>query len=490
MSVIALLEKIKSRDKKIISDKKMALNGGDFYQKVCTASSKLKALGITEGVPVLVNLNNDIASVINLFAAWKLQAAVFVGNPFNPIDGVTNTIAKFKLYAVLGNKSTVKALHSLLVGSADENQAEPQCHFSDGLAALVLQNNLHNVNTTQQLERHAGIAIFSSGSTGEPKAILNSFDSILENALSHADAIGLKETDVVGCILPIFYSYGLVANLLSAIAVGAKVALQNAKAGAEESWMRENRVSVIALTPFFAKDLIITSPHLRVITIGGDALHARTAKKIKKNHPNCELYSTFGLTEAGPRVATWRFDNCENFPEHRVVPLGEPLSCCEVELDGHGQLIVNTNTKMIGYYNGYSLGVTIPNWAENTVETGDLFEEINGNYFFVGRDKDIIVQNGEKIFPALVEMVLLGMDEVEDARVIGLSDPDKGEVAEVFIKAKSELCKDKVRRFLLSHLPHASMPTNFHMVKNISRTATGKKSSITQFRQQIQKQSA
>ena len=122
-------------------------------------------------------------------------------------------------------------------------------------------------------------------------------------------------------------------------------------------------------------------------------------------------------------------------------------------------------------------------WHEDEVHTGDIFEKIDGNHYFVTRDKDMIVQNGEKIFPANVESTLISIDGVIDARLIGSHDKVKGEIAEAYIQATKETDIKYIQQKLLALLPRSSMPSKFHLVKKINRTATGKKANKESFKE-------
>lgn len=481
MEVMSLLGRLRSSDKIVLADKHFQLTGSEFVDKVMETSEILAQYHVGKGTPVLVTLNNDVPSVVALFASWYRQAMVFIGNPFSPVESYAELIGNYRIHTVIAGKPAIKALQiELANSSASVNYA------LNTLSALSIPEHLHAIAEVDLRLEAAAVAIFSSGSTGKPKAILHSFASVYQNASAHAQAIGLKDTDTVGCVLPIFYSYGLVANLLSALITGARVVLQQAKSGLDDSWISAQGISVIALTPFFARDIQITSPSLRVMTLGGDALDMDTARKIRSAHPNCELYSTYGLTEAGPRVATWRFDNCD-LPQHNIAPLGEPLACNSFELlgldenHGQGELVVETRTRMLGYYYGFNQGIEIPDWGINKVYTGDLFQMIDGQYYFVGRSKDLIVQNGEKIYPALIESLLLRLENIIDARVIGAQDSIKGQIAEAYIHASCHLDIHNIERFLLAHLPRSAIPAKYYLVEKINRTVTGKKTNNALF---------
>ncbi|MFT6097863.1 MAG: acyl-CoA synthetase (AMP-forming)/AMP-acid ligase II [Arenicella sp.] len=480
MNIQDLLAPLNGLEKPILIDKKRTLSGRELVSEVSRYQQLLTRNGITKGVPVLLNMSNDSDSVIALLAAWSNKAVVFVSNPFTPIKKIQKTVEGFQLHAFIGSNVLVKTLAKTWDKQASH---EHLAIFLGGLS--LLKTSPSSASLDKANLKSAAVAIFSSGSTGEPKAILNSFANIYRNAECHGKAIGLQQDDVVACALPLYYSYGLVANLISALIYRCTITLTNLNVNFDQQWFSEQSVSVIGLTPFFAKNLVIESPSLRVMTLGGDALPIKTAKQIRQNHPNCELYSTYGLTEAGPRVATWRFDNCD-WPDTQLAPLGSPLDCCTFRLstdslnNSRGELVISTQTKMLGYYRHGKLKMA--KGKHDEVYTEDIFEMVGNDCFFVTRIKDIIVQNGEKIFPASVESHLLSIEGVLDARVIGKPDKDKGEIAEALIYVDKGVNSATVKLALMSLIPRASMPTNFYLVDDIQRTETGKKVSLESMR--------
>ena len=286
---------------------------------------------------------------------------------------------------------------------------------------------------------------------------------------------------MIAGFLPIYYSYGLVANLISSLVRGSKFIFQARSSQLDPLWANENKVSVLALTPYFGQRMDVKIPTLRMLTFGGDALSSEAANELKSKFVGCELYSTYGLTEAGPRVASWRFDH-QDIPSGLIVPLGEPLDGCELELLSHsndlaglGELVVKTSTHTLGYFYGVGRGVEIPDWPEGKVYTGDLFIKTKEHFYFVSRDKEMIVQNGEKLFPPVIESIIRHIEGVIDVRVEGVFDKDKGQIARAMIHADREIPVSKLRRSLLKELPHASIPAEFAFVDFIERSATGKK---------------
>lgn len=472
MSIKSLLETLNDVRTVVLKDAEKQLTGQLLVTEVQQRSEELLAQGINANSTVLIRLTNKVNTVVSLLSVVNIGATIFVGNPYEPIEETAAKSKRFGLQYIIGEKPALRGVSATL----NKQEIESEIHFLNTFQ-FIATGIPAQPNELMQGER---IALFSSGTTGAPKAIIHAFTSILRNANMHADSIGLKSSDVVGGVLPIYYSFGLVASLFASLAKGCCYCFQPRSSTVDENWASTEAISVLSLTPFFANQLDVKLPSLRLLTLGGDALSSDIATSIKAKFNHCELYSTYGLTEAGPRVSTWRFDN-KPIPEDQIVPLGEPLEGVSLRLEqvnaatNIGELIVNTPTKMLGYLMGDNQPPLIPEWAENGICTGDLFSEVDQELVFRSRKKELIVQNGEKIYPPVIESVIKQISTVVDAIVVGVESEEKGQVAKAQIQCSQEMTVQEIRKALLCHLPHAVIPSQFEFVERIQRSQTGKK---------------
>ncbi|GAA3917553.1 class I adenylate-forming enzyme family protein [Litoribacillus peritrichatus] len=483
MEITRFLSNLEANHNVVLSEFQASLTGRELYYSISEFAAELENSGFEKGSAALVRMTNSISSVIAFFGVLKAGGVVFVGNPYDPIPRVCQVIKQFGVECFFADKPSVFAVQNTFAMQVIESEV------NEHLNGRMFSYSLSKVNEPAIAESKkalnpitdAQVAIFSSGTTGQPKAILHSARNVFINAQRHCDAVGLRSDDVIAGFLPIYYSYGLVANLIASLVKGSKFVFQARSSQLDPLWANENKISVLALTPYFGQRLDVDIPSLRMLTFGGDALSSEAANILKSKFAGCELYSTYGLTEAGPRVASWRFDH-QDIPSGLIVPLGEPLAGCELELLSHsddatdlGELVVKTSTRTLGYFYGVERGVEMPDWPEGKVKTGDLFMKTNEHFYFVSRDKEMIVQNGEKLFPPVIESIIRHIDGVIDVRVEGIFDQEKGQIARAKIHADIEIPASKLRRSLLKELPHASIPADFVFVDHIERSATGKK---------------
>jgi acyl-CoA synthetase (AMP-forming)/AMP-acid ligase II len=260
------------------------------------------------------------------------------------------------------------------------------------------------------------VVLMTSGTSGIASGCLHGIDALLRNAGRHATAIGQRPDDTVLVSLPLYYSYGLVAQALAAFVRGSRLVVSGPpftpRSFAET--IRAYEVTVSSLTPSAAVRLAAEPPAgpaaLRVLTVGGDALDPGHVGSLLADGPQEELYLTYGLTEAGPRVTTLA---AHREPENRWGSVGTPLPGVRTHLrdaagDGPGaELVVESDTVLRRRLPGGA-----PT-AANTVTTGDRFDiDADGYHFFRGRSGDSVVVGGEKIWLPSVRRIAAGVPGV------------------------------------------------------------------------------
>jgi acyl-CoA synthetase (AMP-forming)/AMP-acid ligase II len=263
------------------------------------------------------------------------------------------------------------------------------------------------------------VVVMTSGTSGIATGCLHGVDALLRNAERHATAIGQRADDTVLVSLPLYYSYGLVAQAMAAFVRGSRLVVSGPpftpRSFAET--IHAHDVTVSSLTPStavrLAEEPTAGPAALRVLTVGGDALDPAHVGALLAGGPQEELYLTYGLTEAGPRVTTLA---AHREPERRWGSVGVPLPGVRTYLrdpagDGPGaELVVESDTVLRRRLPGGA-----PT-AAGTVATGDRFDiDADGYHFFRGRSGDSVVVGGEKIWLPSVRRIAAGVPGVRRA---------------------------------------------------------------------------
>jgi acyl-CoA synthetase (AMP-forming)/AMP-acid ligase II len=272
--------------------------------------------------------------------------------------------------------------------------------------------------SSHELHPDLALLLSTSGSTGSPKLVRLSAESLQANATAIADYLGIRDTDVAATTLPMGYCYGL-SVLNSHLERGAAVVLTDLSVVDACFWklFREHRVSSLAGVPhtfdlldrvgFDAMDL----PSLRYITQAGGRLAPDRVRRYAElgRRSGWDLFVMYGQTEATARMAYLPPELALTRPGciGRAIP-GGSFALDGVDADGVGELVFAGPNVMLGYAttaDDLALGRTV-----HRLRTGDLARRHDdGLYEVVGRSSRLSKVFGLRIDLARVEEQLAAL---------------------------------------------------------------------------------
>jgi long-chain acyl-CoA synthetase len=280
------------------------------------------------------------------------------------------------------------------------------------------------------------VVVLTSGTSGTASGCVFDVESLLLNGQRHAEAIGQREEDVVLVNLPLYFSFALVAQALASLVCGNRIVISGPPFNStlHQKTLRDYGVTISSLTPVLVRSMLQSDANslnqLRVLTVGGDALEPEMVARLLQIRDGGELYITYGLTQAGPRVSTLA---AHAEPPRRYSSVGRPLSGTNVFLRSVAgardlnQLYVTSETVMnraIGRVEGR------PDYepVAGTIATGDAFQQDNEGYlYFAGRLSDYISRKGEKVSLAAVRRMVSQLPQVFSAKTIVVEHKEGGE---------------------------------------------------------------
>ena len=332
---------------------------------------------------------------------------------------------------------------------------------------------------------------YTSGTEGVPKGVMLSHKNLLANVLqasawSTADLVAGEE--VIVSALPYCHVFGLTANLLFPIKLGAKNLLL-ADGRDHESFVKlaeQHSVSIIVGVSTLFNELLKTKgfdqldfSSLKLSLAGGMTLHKSVARDWSQvtSMPIIECY---GMTEASPAIAA----NPLSLLKYSGY-IGLPLPSTEVsirDLRGNalspgnpGELWVKGPQVMLGYWKERGRAHSTIN-AEGWLRTGDVALMMDSGFIkLIERVRDIINVSGFVIYPSEIETVVKSHPAVEDAGVIGVPDERSGEAVRLFVVSKDgsndqtqlfEYCKAKLSAY--------KRPKTIEFVERIPRQKSGR----------------
>jgi long-chain acyl-CoA synthetase len=260
-----------------------------------------------------------------------------------------------------------------------------------------------------------GLVLFSSGSTGKSKAALHNFSFLLEKfqvPRKRLCTLTFLLLDHIGGINTLLYT---VSN------GGIVVSVNSRDPDAICDAIEKFKVELLPTSPTFLNLLLISEAYKRhdlssltLVTYGTEVMPESTLQRIHEALPNVTLQQTYGLSELG--ILRSKSKSSDSL---WVKVGGEGYETKIVD----GILWLRARSAMLGYLNAPS-----PFDEEGWMNTGDMVE-VDGEYIrILGRKSEIINVGGQKVFPSEVESVLLQMQNVKDAVVLGEPHPITGRI--------------------------------------------------------------
>lgn len=322
----------------------------------------------------------------------------------------------------------------------------------------------------------------TSGTTARPKRVVLQLDRVLKNAKAHAQSLGLSAEDRILSCLPFHHVFTLSSHIFSVISLGATFIVGRDSMPQTISWMIKNHnVSYTSFVPAILDAIVRNFDHemfnlksLKKISVGSAPVSMKQIKWYKNFFPNQEIYVTYGLSEAGPRVSTLDINHVD---EHLWDTVGIPVGDTQVRItnpskDGVGELQVKTPWQMLEYYGEASIDI----WDEGWLKTGDLATLTEEGFIRLrGRKKDLIISGGVNVSPAEIEAVLSEIPWIVEAVVLPVSDRKRGEVPHAFVvQDDRSRTEQEILSLLRSQLDPIKVPKKVHFLDYIPKNATGK----------------
>jgi len=332
--------------------------------------------------------------------------------------------------------------------------------------------------------------LFTSGSTGEPKGVLQTHAALNEAAAMHINHFGLTADDVIYIPSPLAHQTGFLYGMWIALMLGAPQVVQtvwDAEVGFEA--MRRTGVTFVqAATPFLA-DLVRVAcdrgeklEALRVFVATGAAIPRELARS-GRAALGAEVGGAFGTTESclGAAFVPGQDPEFAWSADGRAL---DGITLRVVDDDGHelpagaeGNFEVLTPTLFLGYLNRPELTAEAIT-ADGYYRTGDLARiDADGYLRITGRVKDVINRGGEKVPVVEVEQLLYTHPAVREVAIVAMPDARLGERACAFVvlEPDAELDFAQMQRHLdAGRLAKPYWPERLEIVAELPHTPSGK----------------
>ncbi|KAB2851510.1 MAG: long-chain fatty acid--CoA ligase [Hyphomicrobiaceae bacterium] len=329
--------------------------------------------------------------------------------------------------------------------------------------------------------------LYTSGTTGKPKAVIQTAGMAIANYINVQQATGLSSSDGTPNFLPLFHTAGINLHALPVfLAGGTSYVLAKFDVDAVLDLIEAGKLTVVFGVPaiYQAISLHPRFEHADFAPVrhwgcGGAPLSESLIRTLMAR--GIRVCNGMGMTETGPTV----FFMDQARAAEKIGSVGKPQIMSEVRLvDPDGKDAPQGEAGEI-WFRGP--GVT-PGYDRNAEATANAFEggwlksgdvgrrDADGYYYIVDRIKDMYISGGENVYPAEVEAVLHAFPAVLEAAVVGVADAKWGEVGHAVVRARpgQPIDAEALKVFARERLAACKVPKHVTIVDDFPRTAAGK----------------
>lgn len=330
---------------------------------------------------------------------------------------------------------------------------------------------------------------FTSGSTGNPRAVMVSHRNIIANTDSIVEYLALDENERIMVILPLYYCFG--ASLLHThLRARGAVVLNNRFAFPQYvlDHMIEAKCTGIAGVPRTYQILLRNSefpnmkfPHLRKIQQAGGKLQNVYIQELRKAHPYSDYYLMYGQTEATARLSYLPPELLDT----KLGSIGKGIPGVTLEVldeDGNpvppgvtGEIVATGDNTCLGYWQDPE--ATAKKIRDGKLYTTDLAQvDEEGFIFVVDRAGDFLKPGGHRVASKLIENYLCELPEVVSAVAVGVPDDIMGEAVRVFVALghDAEIADENIMLHCKQVMETYMVPREIVVLDKIPENSSGK----------------
>jgi amino acid adenylation domain-containing protein len=383
-------------------------------------------------------------------------------------------------YAALIKEVLAGVRRSVEVVPADIDRLVAECETPPPIATLPIP-----------AANDVALLMYTSGSTGQPKAAIHTHRTILAQASNSVLSHQLTSADRSLLVLPLYHINAECVTLIPTLLSGGSVVVPHHFAVSQFwDWMDNHRCTWSALVPTIISQLLdwkdpraenraAAFKRIRFLRSSSaplsPSLHREFIEKFK-----LPLIQAMGSTEAGNIFSNpvppgtnkigspglpWGFEARIVNREGADLPAGEP-----------GEVLLRGPAMMQGYYKDL-VTTSAALDREGWLHTGDLaYRDKEGYFFVVGRSKELIIKGGMNIAPKQIDEVLESHPAVLEAAAVGVPDRYVGEdlVAFAVLREGASCDERELLTFCESRLGHFKTPTRIHFMEDLPKGPSGK----------------
>jgi len=460
--------KIKDDKEFIISDKEI-IYLKTLNHKSTSFAKKLIHIGVKseDRVPILINNSPDF--IISVLSLWMIEAIPVPINLKLLISEIEEQIrfldcqyvlidGSFKQKINIGDAKLIKleiAFDSLM-------ESELNFKFDEGRTAVIM---------------------FTSGSSGKPKAVELSFSNLIQSAKTGNEYLNQTAKDYWLASLP-FYHIGGFSIIFRALILGAALIIPaSLKIESIIESISKRKPTLVSLVSSQLNNLLDKNvqpkPEMRNVLLGGGFIDSTLIRKALNK--GWKVSKVYGSTETSSFITVLSPDEFLQKPESvgKSIPPNEIFiydkSNKAVSNNLEGEIVVKSPAVMKNYFN--DVDTTNKKLRNDLYFTGDYgYKDSEGYLYVVNRRSDMIVTGGENVNPVEVEEMVMKFSKVKEVCVLGIDDAAWGQViiAAIVPRLSNEFTLEELKNFLKDKIASFKIPKEIFFVNELPKTELGK----------------
>ena len=450
---------------------------GEVAERSARLAGSLRARGIEPGDVVMTLIGNRPEWIFAMCACFRIGAIVLP---------CTEQLRAKDL------RLRIAVARPSLIVADERNRAELQAARPECEVVLIPDDSLFASEPAPAIELGEDdpcLITFTSGSTGEPRAVLHAQRYLPGQRLQATRWLGARAGELVWCTAASGWSKSARNVFIAPWLSGASAVLHDARFDPTErlELLERERVSVLCMAPteyrvIAARSTLRSLPHLRGMVAAGEALNPEVLHTWREA-TGLEIRDGYGQTETGQMTGM-----AADQPV-RVGSMGRPLPGVSLSVSADGELLADPRT-VPTFFLGY-LGENVTREKDRTWRiadrrngevwrTGDrVREDEDGYLWFEGRSDDVIVSAGYRIGPFEVESALVAHPAVAEAAAVAAPDAERGAVVRAVVVLREGYAPGStLAHELQDHVKRETAPYKYprivEFVEALPKTTSGK----------------
>jgi len=448
----------------------------ELFDYSYTLAKKISSFGVKNGDRVAVLLNNHIEMVFVIHALQMLGCPAIMLNIRLTEAEIQYQIEDSEATFLITEKDLYSKVKDLYCPSLKGKRLMSEIWDEKETSFDIVENfSLDDICTI----------MYTSGTTGFPKGVLQSYGNHWWSAIGSALNLGLHQDDVWISAVPLFHISGF-SIIVRSVIYGMPIRLYSRF---DEKMINDDlingRGTIISVVSTMLLRLVAnlgnrtySSKFRCMLTGGGPVPMTLLNRCLEKSIP---VFQSYGMTETSSQIVTLS-------PEDSLTKIGsagKPLfpSQVEIRIDNElaqpnqvGDIFVKGPNVTRGYLKRPD--VNARDFSEDGwFKTGDVgYLDEEGYLFVLDRRSDLIISGGENIYPAEIENIILSHPKISEAAVIGIQDETWGQVPCGFyvLKSGETITDDELTQYCLKILAKYKVPKKWIEIDQIPKNASNK----------------